>query len=318
MKIRVGKGRIPRAFAIIQFTTARHATFMIALPIRSASTLRYGSSYLKVREMERDIDPNPRSDKFISWFHGAGDKEPLKATAEPCIELGKLFSTAVDFPKTGIPAVTPRELFAKEYPNFMEKSDKATDKSNNVIGTLFREIQGISTRDGSITSFTREVAKSSYDTDMEMDGFMDYVDDAFYHKSNYDYKLGNLMDYYGIKTESEILSGNIMKMSKSFTKRRDADVITMAVRSLRKEARSWFNEGGTGVDSGSDDAYAKASPWYYVTYHHNYYGLYNEGYNQPRRPQDKTALFNRTDQSLHCNDRRKNTFLNGSTKPLEN
>jgi RNA-dependent RNA polymerase len=205
------------------------------------------------------------------------DKEPLKAMAQPCIELAKLFSTAVDFPKTGIPAVIPRELFAKEYPDFMEKSDKTTYKSDNVIGTLFREIKEISTNDGSITSFTLEVAKKSYDPDMEMDGFMDYVDDAIYHKTNYDYKLGNLMDYYGIKTESEILSGNIMKMSKSFTKRRDADAITMAVRSLRKEARSWFNEGGSGADSGSDDAYAKASAWYYVTYHHSFYGMYNEG-----------------------------------------
>ncbi|KEH40645.1 RNA-dependent RNA polymerase 1 [Medicago truncatula] len=205
------------------------------------------------------------------------DKEPAKAMSEPCIELAKLFSIAVDFPKTGIPAVIPRELFAKEYPDFMEKADKTTYKSDNVIGKLFREIQGISTKDGSITSFTLEVAKKSYDPDMEVDGFMDYVDDAFYYKSNYDEKLGNLMDYYGIKTESEILSGNIMKMAKSFTKRRDADAITMAVRSLRKEARSWFNDGSASVDSGSDDAYAKASAWYYVTYHHSYYGLYNEG-----------------------------------------
>jgi hypothetical protein len=37
-----------------------------------------------------------------------------------------------------------------------------------------------------------------------------------------------MMDYYGIETESEILSDNIMKMSKSFTKRRDADGITIA------------------------------------------------------------------------------------------
>jgi len=205
------------------------------------------------------------------------DKEPAKAMSEPCIELAKLFSIAVDFPKTGIPAVMPGELFAKEYPDFMEKPDKTTYKSDNVIGKLFREIQEISTKDSSVTSFTLEVAKKSYDPDMEVDGFMDYVDNAFYHKSNYDEKVGNLMDYYGIKTESEILSGNIMKMSKSFNKRRDEDAITMAVRSLRKEARSWFNDGGTGIDSGSDDAYAKASAWYYVTYHHSYYGLYNEG-----------------------------------------
>ncbi|KAJ1418366.1 RNA-dependent RNA polymerase, eukaryotic-type [Sesbania bispinosa] len=208
------------------------------------------------------------------------DREPLKAMSEPCIELAKLFSIAVDFPKTGVPAVIPPNLYVKEYPDFMEKPDKPTYESRNVIGKLFREVKGISEGAGYITSFTREVARQSYDPDMEVDGFMDYVDDAFYHKTNYDYKLGNLMDYYGIKTEAEILSGNIMKMSKSFTKRRDAEAINMAVRSLRKEARTWFNDsssGGGGVDFGSDDAYAKASAWYYVTYHPSFWGSYNEG-----------------------------------------
>ncbi|XP_027360341.1 RNA-dependent RNA polymerase 1 isoform X2 [Abrus precatorius] len=208
------------------------------------------------------------------------DREPSKAMSKPCIELAKLFSTAVDFPKTGVPAVIPQELYVKEYPDFMEKPDKPTYESCNVIGKLFREVQGISTSAGSISSFTLELAIKSYDLDMEVDGFKDYVDDAFYHKRNYDYKLGNLMDYYGIKTEAEILSGNIMKMSKSFNKRRDAEAINMAVRSLRKEARTWFNDSSSGVDSGSDDAYAKASAWYHVTYHPEYWGCYNEGMNR--------------------------------------
>ncbi|KAG2377165.1 hypothetical protein LR48_Vigan06g155700 [Vigna angularis] len=208
------------------------------------------------------------------------DRQPGKAMSEECLKLATLFSTAVDFPKTGVPAVIPRELYVKEYPDFMEKFDKVTYISPNVIGKLYREVmKTISSSDGgSVSSFTLEVARRSYDADMEVDGFMDYVDDAFYYKTNYDYKLGNLMDYYGIKTEAEILSGNIMKLSKSFNKRRDAESINMAVRSLRKEARSWFNEGSNGVDSGSgDDAYAKASAWYHVTYHPSYLGLYNEG-----------------------------------------
>lgn len=66
-------------------------------------------------------------------------------------------------------------------------------------------------------------------------------------------------------------------MSKGFTKRRDAEAIGMAVRALRKEARSWFNDKGSGLDSESDDMYAKASAWYYVTYHPSYWGCYNEG-----------------------------------------
>ncbi|KAK7407698.1 hypothetical protein VNO78_09717 [Psophocarpus tetragonolobus] len=209
------------------------------------------------------------------------DKEHAKAMSEPCVKLAKLFSTAVDFPKTGVPAVIPPELYVKEYPDFMEKHDKPTYKSYNVIGKLFREVQEISTSSGSITSFTLEVARRSYDLDMEVDGFEDYVDDAIFHKTNYDYKLGNLMDYYGIKTEAEILSGNIMKMSKSFNKRRDAEAINMAVRSLRKEARAWFNQSSSGGDhSGGSDVYAKASAWYYVTYHPSYWGSYNKDMNR--------------------------------------
>ncbi|XP_028767170.1 LOW QUALITY PROTEIN: RNA-dependent RNA polymerase 1-like [Neltuma alba] len=208
------------------------------------------------------------------------DREPNKAMAEPCIELAKLFSIAVDFPKTGVPAVIPRELYVKEYPDFMEKPDKPTYESVNVIGKLFREVKEIAPEANPTAVFTWEKARKSYDSDMEVDGFMDYVDDAFYHKSNYDFKLGNLMDYYGIKTEAEILSGNIMKMSKSFTRRRDAEAITMAVRSLRKEARTWFNSPGSAEDYGEEDLMAKASAWYYVTYHPNYWGCYNEGLNR--------------------------------------
>ncbi|KAL1346808.1 hypothetical protein HN51_020353 [Arachis hypogaea] len=203
------------------------------------------------------------------------DREPLKAMSEPCLKLAKLYSIAVDFPRTGVPAVIPHELYVKEYPDFMEKLNKPSYDSQNVIGKLFREVRGIAMNASSIiTSFTREVAIQSYDPDMEVDGFMDYVDDAFFHKTNYDYMLGNLMDYYGVKTEAEIFGGNIMKMSKSLGKQRDSDAINAAVRSLRKEARTWFNDGD------GDDAYAKASAWYYVTYHPDYYGLYNEGMNR--------------------------------------
>ncbi|KAJ9153033.1 hypothetical protein P3X46_026523 [Hevea brasiliensis] len=205
------------------------------------------------------------------------DREHYKAMSDPCIELARKFSIAVDFPKTGVPAVIPPHLHVKEYPDFMEKPDKPTYESQNVIGKLFREVRDIAPHASSIKSFTKEVAEQCYDSDMEVDGYEDYIDDAFYYKSSYDFKLGNHMDYYGIRTEAEILGGNIMKMSKSFTKRRDAEAIGMAVRSLRKEARSWFNEKGSRVDSEADDVYAKASAWYYVTYHPSYWGCYNEG-----------------------------------------
>lgn len=208
---------------------------------------------------------------IISNAHTAfADSQIGKAMSEPCIELAKLFSVAVDFPKTGVPAIIPKHLYVKEYPDFMEKHDKPTYESVNVIGKLFRTVKDISLHVGPIQSFTSETARKSYDYDMEVDGFEKYIEDAIYHKENYDRKLGDLLDYYGIKSEAEILSGSIMKYSRSFNKRRDAEAIAMAVRSLRKEARSWFSEN-------DDDVYAKASAWYHVTYHPDYCGYYNDG-----------------------------------------
>ncbi|KAA8529774.1 hypothetical protein F0562_034126 [Nyssa sinensis] len=187
------------------------------------------------------------------------DREPYKALGNPCTELAKLFSVAVDFPKTGVPAEIPSRLRVKEYPDFMEKPDKTTYESQNVIGKLFRQVKDIAQNKCSIKSFTMAVARQSYDPDMEVDGFKDYINDAFNYKSDYDYKLGNLMDYYGIKTEAEILTGGILKTSKSFDRRRDAEAVGLAVKSLRKEARTWFNKKGSGLHD--DDLYAKASAW---------------------------------------------------------
>lgn len=205
------------------------------------------------------------------------DSENLKALSKPCLELAELFSIAVDFPKTGVPAEIPSHLRVKVYPDFMEKSDKPSYDSKSVIGKLFRLVKGIAPHASDTKSiFTIEMAIKSYDPDMEVEGFEDYLDDAFDYKNEYDFKLGNLMDYYGIKTEAEILGGSIMRMSKTFDRRKDADAVGLAVRSLRKEARAWFNR----KNYNDDDVYAKASAWYHVTYHHTYWGRYNDGMNR--------------------------------------
>ncbi|GAB4833824.1 multidrug resistance protein [Ancistrocladus abbreviatus] len=86
------------------------------------------------------------------------DRELGKAMSAPCVELAKLFSVAVDFPKAGVPAEIPPRLYVKEYPDFMEKPDKPTYESHNVIGKLFREVKDRAPHTSSIRSFTHEVA----------------------------------------------------------------------------------------------------------------------------------------------------------------
>ncbi|KAH9779508.1 RNA-dependent RNA polymerase 1 [Citrus sinensis] len=94
-----------------------------------------------------------------------------------------------------------------------------------------------------------------YDTDMEVNGFKEVAMqfDGFKYRTEYDNKLGNLMDYYGIKTEAEMLSRCIMEMAKSFDKKRDLEAISFSVRSLRKEARAWFNKKKNDSDSSHKD-----------------------------------------------------------------
>ncbi|CAN6727693.1 unnamed protein product [Malus baccata var. baccata] len=220
---------------------------------------------------------------IISNAHAVfADTEPQKAMSAQCIELAKLCSYAVDSPKTGVVVEVPRSLRAKEYPDFMEKVEKPTYESRRVIGKLFRQVKNVElgshSHSGSIKSFTVEVARKFYDPDMEVDGFEAYIDDAINCKREYDYKLGNLMDYYGIKTEADILTGNITSVSKFFNKRKDLETINYAVRSLKKEARTWFYANQSDSSTDVDDVSAtKASAWYYVTYHPRYWGRCNKG-----------------------------------------
>ncbi|KAL5721913.1 RNA-directed RNA polymerase [Ranunculus cassubicifolius] len=204
------------------------------------------------------------------------DKDPSMAECEGCLELARLFSIAVDFPKTGVPAKIPSRLYVQEYPDFMEKPDKPTYESTRVIGKLFREVKDMVPH--SITSFTREVAKQCYDCDMEVDGFEYYVNEACNYKERYDMRLGELMDRFGVKTEGEILARGIVKTSIKFIRKQDVDAIGVTLRDLRKEVRVWFNEKRNG-NNNRGNVNAKASAWYHVTYHPNYWGRCKGGKN---------------------------------------
>jgi RNA-dependent RNA polymerase len=147
-----------------------------------------------------------------------------------------------------------------------------------VIGKLYREIKWQNPR---VDHFTKEVAKLSYDTDLIVDGYQYHIEEAEQFKEDYDVKLGNLMDHYGIKTEAEIISGCVLMMAKNFSRRSDNEAVAGAVRSLRREARSWFGETEDEDEDWRSVQEAKASAWYHVTYHQEYWGRYNQECERP-------------------------------------
>ncbi|KAL3684950.1 hypothetical protein R1sor_002972 [Riccia sorocarpa] len=195
------------------------------------------------------------------------DKENSKARSEKCLELAHLASLAVDFPKTGVPAIIPPELRPREYPDFMEKEHRVSYISNGVLGKLYRAITCPSKTDA--MGMLLDSSKF-FDKDMEVPGYEKHVESALSQKNIYDMKLLQLMSHYGIREEAEIIGGHVLSMSKIFA-RKQVEVlpkVRKAFEALQVEARTWFYARGFGKSDGVEEA--KASAWYYVTYHRDY------------------------------------------------
>ncbi|XXG46691.1 hypothetical protein AAC387_Pa02g1471 [Persea americana] len=107
-----------------------------------------------------------------------------------------------------------------------------------VIGKLFRAIKNIAIPTGQVHSFAKEDVRKTYDPDMEVE-------------RNSQWKF---------------------EMTKSYTKKKDGEIIAWAMKILTKEVRTWFDEKGSKTDPNvADDVYAKASAWNHVTCHPDYF-----------------------------------------------
>lgn len=60
------------------------------------------------------------------------DASPDGARDPRCLELARLHSLAVDYPKTGVPAVLGLELRPKSFPDFMENKTKPKYEAQKV------------------------------------------------------------------------------------------------------------------------------------------------------------------------------------------
>lgn len=192
------------------------------------------------------------------------DRERSKARSGACLQLARLHSASVDFAKSGAPAEMPKFLRPKEYPDFMERWDKPTYTSSGVLGKLYNKI----------ADRCRPRAASSdpvtYDGDLQVKGFEDFLDAAEGYRNLYAEKLGDLMDYFGAAGEDEILTGDLRNRSAYLRtdRRRYAEVkdrILVAIGALQEEAAGWLRDG-----CNHDDWPKMASAWYHVTYHPDY------------------------------------------------
>lgn len=204
------------------------------------------------------------------------DRDPRGAASDQCRQLAALACTAVDYPKTGHPAVLPRELRPVEYPDFMEKEDKPVYQSQSVLGQLYRAVKERATGGGLEVPGAR-VEALVLDGDLEVPGFKEHLDEAWIAKGFYDQEVTEIMHKYRIESEAQVVTGCIGSMSALHRVKpvKIKERIREAFGGVTKKAREIFEYGLGVVDreeprpeeriSDAERA-AKAYAYYYVTY----------------------------------------------------
>ncbi|KAL3678732.1 hypothetical protein R1sor_021688 [Riccia sorocarpa] len=223
------------------------------------------------------------------------------ALDEDCLFLAKEAAKAVDYPKTGNPATMPHDLKPKQYPDFMGKDDAKTYKSRKVLGVLYRKLQYTIPKleDLAIDFHPPSSGLPTYDSDLEVSGFEEFVDEAWGHKQMYDQKLRAIMTQFNITEEGQVVTGHVV-LGKRSTARRFGDVkerVKLAYTNLHKEYLNLINRPSATGQQGQDEEtdaqlllernklhreylQAKASAWYHVTYYPKWYKKERESRNQ--------------------------------------
>ncbi|KAI9261119.1 RNA dependent RNA polymerase-domain-containing protein [Sporodiniella umbellata] len=199
----------------------------------------------------------------------ASDKGALDGK---CIKLAHLHSEAVDFPKSGKPAVLSDDLVVKKFPDFMQKKDKESYASTKVLGNIFRSIDKSDYKD----YMSKLIDEAKYDVCMYVSGMEYYIGEARQLRGDFNRDLLGLMNQNGVQTEAEITSGYIikwLKKGKSKTRFEQHNSTMKAVKAFKAQWRKEFErEFIEDVDKTIDPSHksaidAKAAAWYYVTYH---------------------------------------------------
>lgn len=118
------------------------------------------------------------------------------------LRLASLHSMAVDYVKTGEPAVMPRELSPRKWPHFMEKKHKTKEQtytSKKVLGRLYDQVERVDFVPAFSASFDKRIL-DAYNFDEDL------LQSARDLKMDYDAAMHRIMAQHEIRTEFEVWS----------------------------------------------------------------------------------------------------------------
>ena len=129
---------------------------------------------------------------------GWADQSANGAKNVKCLELAELHSIAVDYPKSGHPAVMAAHLKPKAWPHFMEKPGRSYH-SETALGKLYDRVQLVEFMPDYEKPFDSRIL-NAYDTDEGT------LLKAAVIKDDYDEGIRRIMAQHGIQWELEVWS----------------------------------------------------------------------------------------------------------------
>lgn len=196
------------------------------------------------------------------------DQRPLGVCDPLCMQLAKIFSLAVDFPKTGFVASLPVEARVSAYPDFMQKSERPSYVSNKVIGKMFRKTRSIcQSHDAKV-----EVA---IDPAYIVNGHEAFLDEARSLYARYVQQVARILCIYGVREEAHLFSGAIVEYGQ--LGKEDAKEAMQIVSTLVKHVQRIFRREALQLHSienpdelitadFSPELAMRASAWYVCSY----------------------------------------------------
>lgn len=212
-----------------------------------------------VGKKAHDLDHDVTVDEITSFFVTYMKNDCLPAIAHAhlawgdylvggvneakCMQLAQLHSDAVDYNKTGNPAIITRDLRPRKWPHFMEKIYKPEHcqyRSGKILGQLYDAVERIDFVPNLEMNFDKRILECQIEVPE------DFYEFATKLKDEYDTSIRRIMAQHEIKTEFEVWSTFVLNhsnMSKDYKFHEDIGTISSALREGFKK-RAYEEVGG--------------------------------------------------------------------------
>jgi RNA-dependent RNA polymerase len=208
-----------------------------------AKPLIYSSN--RAPDLDRQVTINDITSFYVTYMkndslpriahaHMAHGDHLLNGVYEPkCVRLAELHSDAVDYNKTGIPAVMGRGLEPRVWPHFMDKKNKRSYHSKRILGQLYDAVKTEDFSPKLSNPFDSRILECSL-----VEASKKFEQFASELKVNYDTSMRRIMAQYGIQTEFEVWTTFVLEhnsMSRDYKLHEDLGKVASGLRSSIQE-----------------------------------------------------------------------------------